>query len=321
MGTFILQRMDYRVEIQTIIGENNLEVICNAIDYYQLTQTTIMEIARQMGGGRVYGTFNEKTAKGESTRNVFLFMLDTWYNEEIHRPEIDGFQKMVDILNHRLVAQEALARRMNPPPTAVLKIGLPDSHFKIHLEEQSEAGSLPYPSDQGQSLTCSSHAIGKAMLDILDKFGWNADQEEIIRALIAEVQPNMPGQDPNKQRRNPDKFKNVTIKINVCNKGNNHQNGDIYAEVGVQAFKHNIPVNIDLVANNVRMVLRWNMWNINLNDYDAHAIYADGNGYDTATERFSCINSWNNTQGFPKIHKSDIGAIYYITMKQVFSKP
>ena len=58
------------------------------------------------------------------------------------------------------------------------------------------------------------------------------------------------------------------------------------------------------------MVLRWDMWDNSKNKYAPHAIYA---------KEFSKVaESWGANQSFPKISKSDVETIYYITIVQVF---
>ena len=37
--------------------------------------------------------------------------------------------------------------------------------------------------------------------------------------------------------------------------------------------------------------------------------------FDEATEKFSCVNSWGNCEGYPMVHKSEVQAIYYISLK------
>ena len=75
-----------------------------------------------------------------------------------------------------------------------------------------------------------------------------------------------------------------------------------------------VPFSSDLNGNKVRMVLRWNMWNNDVNKYTPHAIYAKE--YNPNTEMYSCINSWGHNEGHPQIHKSGVESIYYVTIKQ-----
>ena len=51
-------------------------------------------------------------------------------------------------------------------------------------------GIPPTFSDQGQKPVCASHAVGKAVVYILDVAGYDCDQKKIIDTLIQNVQPN-----------------------------------------------------------------------------------------------------------------------------------
>jgi len=293
-------------EVQEVIGKENLKVIRKAIKDGKVKLETIRTIARRMGGS-VPGVYDQKYRDREAPVDIFNYMMDRWYKEVLFEPGVEAVKKLVDILKDEDVGENSLALKMTLK-SAALNIGLPDTHFKIQLENLSKAGSLPYPSNQGQTYTCSSHAVGKAVLDILDSAGWDAEQEQIIQAVKAKLQPGG-------SRENPDQCDGVKIKVNVKNKEDPRKCGDINLEVGVQGFLSNVPVADDLVANRVRMVIRWKMWNCNLNNYDPHAIYAKE--FNKATETFSCINSWNNNLGYPEIHKAEVQAIYYITIRQV----
>ena len=44
-------------------------------------------------------------------------------------------------------------------------------------------------SNQGTEDTCASHAVGKAIVEIIDRFRLNTDQDKIIEDLIKTVQP------------------------------------------------------------------------------------------------------------------------------------
>ena len=50
-------------------------------------------------------------------------------------------------------------------------------------------GQSSVVSDQGTELTCSSHAVGKAIVEIIDGFTMDCDQDKIIEDLIKTVQP------------------------------------------------------------------------------------------------------------------------------------
>ena len=120
----------------------------------------------------------------EAPVDVFNFMLDTWYNQLLCEGGVDGYEKLVDILNNVDVAQKALAQKMTPVKPGVLNIGLPETHYVIPLiEGQSKTGSLAYPSNQS-GLTCASHATGKAILEILDSIDFLEKRKQIMTKKI-----------------------------------------------------------------------------------------------------------------------------------------
>ncbi len=51
-------------------------------------------------------------------------------------------------------------------------------------------GASPFTDDQGEEPVCTSHAVGECTVDILDGFGYDCSQEEIVRSLKEHVQPN-----------------------------------------------------------------------------------------------------------------------------------
>ena len=51
-------------------------------------------------------------------------------------------------------------------------------------------GIPPTSSDQGQKPVCASHAVGKAVVGILDDAHYDCDQEKVIKTLIQNVQPD-----------------------------------------------------------------------------------------------------------------------------------
>jgi len=309
--------MDKEDELEGIIGKDNLKVLRNAIKEGKVETASIRSIAKRMKGS-VLGTYKEKS-KTENAVNVFNYMLDTWYEEAIcKKPEEDWVQRLVDILDDDEVGEHSLARKLKPVKPGVLNIGLPDTHYKIQgLQEHDKTGAMAYPSNQGQTLTCASHAVGKAILEILDSVGWDADQQTIIDALVEKFQRNG-------QPENPDIFNNEIVKVKVTNKEVLERSGVIDLEIKIQthfgkvldshAFK-TIPINVDLKKHHIRMVLRWDMYDTNQKKYTPHAIYAKEYRFDT--EKYSCINSWGDQQEHPQISKSDVEAIYYVSVRQV----
>ena len=94
------------------IGSENLKTVRLAIINGQVQEYNIRTIAKKMGGS-VLGIFTAKI-KSEPLIDVFNFMLDTWYEEVLCRPGVDGVQLITDILNDVEVAQHSLALKMVP---------------------------------------------------------------------------------------------------------------------------------------------------------------------------------------------------------------
>ena len=59
--------------------------------------------------------------------------------------------------------------------------------------DQVLVGQPAVVSDQGREGTCASHAVGKAVVDILDSMDDDCDQDKIIENLVEKVQPNRDG--------------------------------------------------------------------------------------------------------------------------------
>ena len=297
--------MDREDEVHKVVGEQNIKTIRKAIREGKIDDSVIRAMAKKMKG-TVLGVFHEKKRKEEKSVDVFNFMLDTWYEEVLCDPGVDGVAALLDILNDEDVRQYSLAREIVPLQSpAGLILGLPENNFQLGSQD-----SLVFPTSQYQRYTSTSYAVGKAVVDILDTNGWEVEEDDIVDAVNTKT--------TDEQGQNPDQYNGVTLKVHVNKKEDKEIAGDIYVEVRVQGVCADVPVGEDLLARGVGMVLRWNMWNSNINKYDPHSIY--GKEYNKDTENYSCINKWENTTGFPQIHKSDVEAVYYITIQQVFTK-
>ena len=63
-------------------------------------------------------------------------------------------------------------------------------NWKKFSEAYVQVGQSAEVSDQGNKLTCASHAMGKVLVEILNNFTLDCDQKKIIDDLIKNVQPN-----------------------------------------------------------------------------------------------------------------------------------
>jgi len=318
MFCLLLSRMENETEIAKRIGKQNLQMIREAIRKSKIQENQVRAIARQMGGS-VLGTFNTKTKKNEELVDVFNFMLETWYEDVLFETEVDGYELLQEILKDDNIRLKAIAKDLIPVKPRTLNIGLPTSHFKIQgLQHQDKTGALASPSNQGrQGLTCASHAVGKAILEILDYVGWDADQETIIDSLIKKFQSNL-------QAENPDIFNDEMIKVHVTKKEDKSNLMDVEVEIHIQrqigqmigshTYDNTSPIVANREENGLRMVLDWDWFDSNDGQYKPHAIYA--REYSTKTEKYSCINSWGRVFGEPQVSKADVRAVYYVSIIQ-----
>ena len=99
-------------DVQDTIGYKNLKVIRLSIKNGGLQDHHLRTIAKKMGGS-VLGMFTAKI-KNEPLIDVFDFMLDTWYEEVLCKPGVDGVRLLTEILNDEEVGQHSLALKMVP---------------------------------------------------------------------------------------------------------------------------------------------------------------------------------------------------------------
>jgi len=321
----LLLVMEREKEVRDSLGESNVEFLLDEVRNGRIEVEKIRVIALRMDA-TVYGVYKEADRKNKSPEQMMMDMLDCWNNQGNDSP-----QRLKDILNDKSVALYALARKIateterpavhrsseNPKIQGVvkiIKIGLPEKHFELPLVTSTPAA----PSKQC-GLVCASHAVGKAIVDILDSIGWDAEQKKIIDDLIAKVQPNG-------QAENPDKFNGVKIKVFVTNQEESDRTAEITIAIRVQSrfgeklerphTYNTVPAPDNLVVEEkLRMVLRWDMWKNEDNDYVPHAIYA--NEYKKDDKEYACINSWGEEEKYPMVDRKEIYAIDYISIIQI----
>jgi hypothetical protein len=96
-----MEREDQVIES---LGEQNFNLLMREVTTGRLTKPTIKKIALGMGG-TVHGAFVE--SEQDSPTDVMLKILDRW-NEEGN----DSVSKLIEILNHRSIGKNALAREI-----------------------------------------------------------------------------------------------------------------------------------------------------------------------------------------------------------------
>ena len=73
-------------------------------------------------------------------------------------------------------------------------------------------GSVPDVDYQGEEPVCTSHAVGKCTVDILDGFGYDCSQEEIVKTLKERVQPK-------NEAVRFEEFQGVGINVSIWKRG------------------------------------------------------------------------------------------------------
>ena len=99
-------------DVQDIIGGQNLKTIRRHIRQGKIQFHQLQTIARKMKGS-VLGVFTEKVKK-ETLEDVFNYMLDTWYNEVLCEPGVEGLKALAEILDDEEVGLKSLALNMVP---------------------------------------------------------------------------------------------------------------------------------------------------------------------------------------------------------------
>jgi len=315
-----VSKMNYEREVHKVLGENNVSLIKTEIREGRITRTHLQLIAQKMGGP-VYGTFVEN--RESSALVLFKYMLDTWYNDVLCKKVVDEYQELIAILKHEDVNLNVIARNLTPVKAPIIDIGLKKNHNKIRelenqLMKKKKPGVPARVSNQGQKETCSSHSVGKAIVDILDWAGWDAKQETIINDLIEKYQSDGRAEYPDIL------FNNKKVEVEVTNKRDESKKTKCEFKIKIlkqegeelEPGSHNTPpVGEDLKENQLGMVIDWDYYNITLGKYTPHAVYAEK--YSTRTEEFTCINSWGpNHNDKPRVSKSNVRDIYYVSIEQ-----
>ena len=98
-------------EVNKSIGEENIKKVLEWIENRDISEEQLKRIAGLMDG-KVHGVFVDKRVDYKRPLDdVFRFMLDKWYTTELHKTDVDGYARLVQILED--VGLEALVTEMN----------------------------------------------------------------------------------------------------------------------------------------------------------------------------------------------------------------
>ena len=151
------------------------------------------------------------------------------------------------------------------------------------------------------SPTCSSHALGKGIVKIMDAGGFDVEQEEVIETLQARVSSPV----------NTSAFDQMEVKIHATDKETELER-DIVIKIVVEEISED---DLDMVQDNKKaLIIRWEILNMWTGEENPHAIYVEK--YDAASKVFYCINSWGRfNKSKPKVHMSAVSRIYSISLE------
>ena len=170
----------------------------------------------------------------------------------------------------------------------------------------------PVLSNQESEKTCSSHAVGKAIVNIFDGFNYDTDQKEIIEFLKNTVQPK------GKPAHLKD-FMGKSVLVNFWRTGMQSSCQAVEVKVIIQTETVNKNWNgpklkkEDLKKQHMSMVATWDM-----GKRKHHAIYVDqcfpNDPRNKNSFIFECINSWGEKDKEPKLKTEDIYQLHYISL-------
>jgi len=183
--------------------------------------------------------------------------------------------------------------------------GLPETIYTIPNLRKWPTGTVPVASDQGNDPVCTSHAVGKGVVGILDNCGFDVvgGQDNVINDLIKQVQPKL-------QRENPDRFNGEILNLSIKQK-QDRNTVDVAVKINIQTDEASSPeprINATVrKEKKIHMIVR-----ARYPHGDNHALYAE----DYQNNKYSCINSWDTRDPNPKIGKADVYAVDYMQITE-----
>ena len=313
--------MEYETEIREKLGSENVDLILSEIGHGRIKEEELKIIAHQMHGN-VHGVFVDKIRERSQHVHVFMHMLDSWFNEVLCEPSIDGRRELHKILED--VKLHALAAKLK----GVTLPGLPVKHHILDLPpDESSNDSIPV-SDHSE-VKCLSQCMGKAVKDILAEHKYESDLQDIIEALSDNGGHT-------EEFLYPDEFDKIEIDLKIIKEdGEEHQ---MRIRVKVETYWGNIDCIHSLstvpVADSGEQTKTPSTTMTDSLDEDIkkmillldtgmpltplpHVIYAKD--YDHSTGNYSCIKVSDGSEEIQEIHNSRVLAVNYISCAKLRS--
>ena len=103
--------MEREEEITSQFGKTNFDLVFEDIERAIINHDHIKEIACKMGHG-VHGVYMSRKSD-HSPANLFRRMLDHWFNQHVHKPDVDALKEFISILRDVKLLPLALALETN----------------------------------------------------------------------------------------------------------------------------------------------------------------------------------------------------------------
>ena len=106
--------MNHEEELKEKIGERNFDLLIEEITKGLLTPQQVKDIGLRMDKTKqVNGVYEAKKYQHE-LKDVMRYVLDRWWEVELHKEEVDGFEALIKVLTHKDIGLHYLAQRMKP---------------------------------------------------------------------------------------------------------------------------------------------------------------------------------------------------------------
>ena len=131
--------MEHSLRVSRELGENNINILLEEFRAGKINIHQIKTVALEMGGG-AHGVYEKNKDRTDlQLADLMKLILDQWYKDILHKPDFDGYEKMLRILNNPDVGLNYLTQDMRRE-TLKLEVGpvQVSSQIKNKLSNSSE---------------------------------------------------------------------------------------------------------------------------------------------------------------------------------------
>ena len=104
--------MERKEEVRDAIGENAFDILLGEARDGMLRRESLKQLSLAMNR-RVHGVYTEKITRDDvNLEEVLQYMLDMWWETELHKKEFDGLSCLLEILEDKNFGLQALAKKI-----------------------------------------------------------------------------------------------------------------------------------------------------------------------------------------------------------------